>query len=71
MTFRNTSSLNTETVTWEFEGGDITISHENSPVVTYDKEGVYKVKLTASNQAWENRCTFCNDFCPRWEFTEV
>lgn len=53
ITFRNTSSLNTETVTWEFEGGDITTSHENSPVVTYDKEGVYKVKLTASNQAGE------------------
>lgn len=53
ITFTNKSSLNTETVTWEFEGGDITTSHEHSPVVTYHKEGVYKVKLTASNQAGE------------------
>lgn len=50
ISFTNTSSSNTDKVTWEFEGGDIETSTENEPVVTYDKEGVYKVKLTAENE---------------------
>lgn len=51
VTFTNTSSANTEKVTWEFEGGDIATSNEESPVVTFDKEGVYSVKLIAENQS--------------------
>lgn len=48
--FTNTSSSNTDKVTWVFEGGDIETSTDDAPVVTYEKEGVYKVKLTAENE---------------------
>lgn len=53
VTFTNTSSANTESVKWEFTGGDIADSTEDAPVVTYAKAGVYAVKLTAKNKAGE------------------
>lgn len=51
VTFSNQSSANTETLKWEFEGGDIGTSDEETPVVTYKEAGVYSVKLTAENAA--------------------
>lgn len=51
ITFTNTSSSNTEKVSWEFEGGDVTTSTDDSPTVVYEKEGVYKVKMTAENKS--------------------
>lgn len=53
ITFTNTSSANTESVSWEFEGADVTTSTEDAPVVSYAKEGVYSVKMTAKNESGE------------------
>ncbi|WP_071130902.1 endo-beta-N-acetylglucosaminidase [Enterococcus timonensis] len=53
VTFTNTSSTNTESVKWAFEGGDITESTNDAPVVTYDKAGVYAVTMTAINDKGE------------------
>lgn len=53
ITFTNTSSANTESLKWEFEGADIETSTEEAPVVTYAEEGVYNVKLIAKNEAGE------------------
>ncbi|MCC4085820.1 discoidin domain-containing protein [Enterococcus faecalis] len=50
ITFTNTSSSNTKRVLWEFEGGDVTTSTDDNPTVVYEKEGVYKVKMTAENK---------------------
>ena len=51
VTFNNTSSKNTDSVTWEFEGANIETSKENSPTVTFKNPGVYQVKLTAKNKS--------------------
>lgn len=53
ITFTNTSSSNTESLKWEFEGADMETSTDEAPVVTYAKEGTYNVKLTAENKAGE------------------
>ena len=53
ITFTNTSSANTESVTWEFEGADVPTSEEEAPSVSYAKEGTYTVKLVAKNEAGE------------------
>lgn len=50
ITFTNTSSTNTEKIKWEFEGADIQTSTDNEPVISYEKEGVYSVKLIAENK---------------------
>ncbi|MGZ2370627.1 cadherin domain-containing protein [Ancylomarina sp. YFZ004] len=34
---------------WEFEGAKTTVSSDQNPLVMYETAGVYKVKLTASN----------------------
>lgn len=36
---------------WEFEGAESMASQEENPVVTYFREGTYKVKLTVTNAA--------------------
>ena len=51
--FTNTSSANTQSVQWSFEGASIESSQDQNPVVTYSKEGVYDVQLTAINEAGE------------------
>lgn len=51
VTFNNTSSKNTDSVTWEFEGANIETSKEKSPTVTFKNPGVYQVKLTAKNKS--------------------
>ena len=43
--FTNTSSANTQSVQWSFEGASIESSQDQNPVVTYSKEGVYDVQL--------------------------
>lgn len=35
---------------WEFEGGTPSVSNEKNPVVAYETEGVFQVKLTVTNQ---------------------
>lgn len=53
ITFTDTSSKNTENLKWLFKGADVESSTAQQPTVTYSKEGVYDVELTASNEAGE------------------
>ncbi|OQO68526.1 mannosyl-glycoprotein endo-beta-N-acetylglucosamidase [Enterococcus villorum] len=53
ITFTDTSSKNTENLKWVFKGADVESSTAQQPTVTYSKEGVYDVELTASNEAGE------------------
>lgn len=52
--FTNTSSVSSVDLTWTFKGADIASSTEENPVVTYSKEGIYPVKLTAKNSLGED-----------------
>src|SRR5699024_9224625 len=52
--FFNHSSEVTEEVEWHFEGGTPSVSKEDNPVVTYEKEGVYPVTLIAKNSEGED-----------------
>lgn len=55
VTFESTSTQNTEEYIWEFEGAEVTTSEEASPTITYQKEGIYKVALTAKNAKGEDK----------------
>ncbi len=46
--FQDHSTGNPETWSWEFEGGSPSISNLQHPIVTYNNNGVYAVKLTVS-----------------------
>nr|WP_245153970.1 discoidin domain-containing protein [Jeotgalibacillus proteolyticus] len=54
ITFFNQSSEVTESVQWTFEGASPSVSEEENPVVTYENEGTYSVKLVASNSEGED-----------------
>ena len=54
VTFTNTSSEVTEEIQWKFPGAKVESSTEQNPTVTYEKEGVYPVTLTAKNSSGEN-----------------
>ncbi|ELC8443277.1 discoidin domain-containing protein [Clostridium perfringens] len=54
VTFTNTSSEVTEEIEWKFPGATVKTSTEQNPTVTYEKEGVYPVILTAKNSSGEN-----------------
>ena len=47
--FLDTSTGNPTQWNWEMEGAVPSVSTEQNPVVTYEKEGDYKVKLTVSD----------------------
>ncbi|MDH5163166.1 endo-beta-N-acetylglucosaminidase [Heyndrickxia oleronia] len=55
--FFNSSSEVTEEVEWQFEGGTPSVSKEENPVVTYEKEGIYQVTLIAKNSEGESILT--------------
>lgn len=55
ISFESRSSANTESLIWEFPGADKESSTEDTPVITYSKEGVYPVLLTAKNDSGENK----------------
>lgn len=55
--FKNLSSESTESITWTFEGGNITQTSDPNPSVTYNKEGIYNVKLAVSNSTASNILT--------------
>ena len=42
---------------WEFEGGTPSSSSEQNPSITYNTQGLYKVKLTAKNSVGEDEAT--------------
>lgn len=52
--FTNTSSVSTIDLKWSFKGADKESSTDENPVVTYSKEGIYPVKLTAKNSLGED-----------------
>ncbi len=47
--FTNTSSSNTDSYLWTFEGGSPLTSTQESPTVTYAEAGIYDVVLEVSN----------------------
>lgn len=52
--FENLSSKITESIEWSFPGADVETSTENTPSVSYAKEGVYSVTLKAKNEKGED-----------------
>ncbi|WP_234410478.1 endo-beta-N-acetylglucosaminidase [Caldalkalibacillus mannanilyticus] len=52
--FFNQSSEVTEAVEWSFEGATPASSTAQNPIVTYEEEGVYTVKLIARNSEGED-----------------
>lgn len=52
--FFSTSSANTESFLWTFEGGEPATSTEEEPVVTYSSAGDFDVTLTVSNPQGDN-----------------
>lgn len=52
--FESTSTQNTTELLWKFEGATPATSTEATPSVIYEKEGVYKVSLTAKNKKGED-----------------
>jgi PKD repeat protein len=55
--FNNTSSSNSTSFSWVFEGGTPPTSTEQNPVCTWNTPGVYLVTLTASNSAGNSTAT--------------
>lgn len=49
VTFTSLCSANTEEYEWSFPGADTESDSSESPAITYSKEGVYDVTLTAKN----------------------
>lgn len=52
--FENLSSVITENVEWTLPGASVETSTDSNPTVTYAKEGVYSVTLTAKNKEGED-----------------
>lgn len=50
----STSSSNTDSFIWNFEGGDPASSTEENPTVTYSVAGVYDASLTVMNETGED-----------------
>lgn len=48
--FTDTSSVNTDSWLWTFEGGTPSSSTDQNPLVSYDTEGVYDVQLIVTNE---------------------
>ena len=48
--FTDTSSVNTDSWLWTFEGGTPASSTDQNPLVSYDTEGVYDVELIVTNE---------------------
>lgn len=57
VTFSADCSQNTEDITWSLPGSDSETAEGDSVSVTYDKEGVYDVTVTAKNSSGEDTKT--------------
>ena len=55
--FTNSSSANTTSFDWTFEGGTPATSTEAEPTVVFDQPGVYTVTLVATNSAGSSTTT--------------
>lgn len=51
----NTDSISS--LTWQFPGGNPSVSNDINPVITYSQPGLYSVTLTANNPAGSNTIT--------------
>lgn len=58
--FTSMCSPNTNTVTWDFTGAAIESSTDEAPVVSYPKEGIYGVSITAENSSGKTGKTLEN-----------
>ncbi len=56
--YTSTSSSNTTTYNWTFEGGTPSSSSEQNPLVTYSASGLYDVELIVSNTAGSDTINF-------------
>ena len=57
MTFTSASSKNTKSVSWSLPGSSKEKAEGDEVTVTYDKEGVYDVEITAKNDSGEATTT--------------
>lgn len=57
ITFESGCSQNTESITWELPGSSQESAEGDSVTVTYDKEGIYDVTVTAKNESGEDTKT--------------
>lgn len=55
--FQNKSSVDVNDWSWQFEGGSPLVSTTANPVVTFNKQGKYTVKLTVKNNNGSNAST--------------
>ena len=55
--FQNKSSVDVNDWSWQFEGGSPLVSTAANPVVTFNKQGKYTVKLTVKNNNGSNAST--------------
>ncbi len=53
----HSAATNTTSIQWQFFGGTPEFSTDPNPVVTYNTEGMYSVKLTAYNEVDSDRIT--------------
>lgn len=60
ITFESLSSVNTEELVWSFPGAEKETETSTSPIVSYQKEGTYTIKLTAKNEIGEDTKTVEN-----------
>ena len=58
--FTSTSSLNSESFSWQFPGGTPSTSSAQAPMVVYNTPGVYSVTLTVGNTAGTSSSTQSN-----------
>ena len=58
--FTNTSSSNTDSLLWMFEGGNPATSSEENPVVTFENKGSFTISLEATNDIGSNTKTEVN-----------
>ncbi len=60
VSFNSTTEGNVENVQWKFEGGDIFITNNPSPTVTYTEAGSYDVTLKVTTDGGTEERTFIN-----------
>lgn len=73
--YTDTSSANTTSWFWTFEGGNPATSDEQNPTVVYNQQGSFDVTLTVSNAAGDDTVSFTDfvvvDDVPATAFTSV
>lgn len=60
VTFNSTTEGNVENLQWKFEGGDVFITNNPTPTVTYTEAGTYDVTLKVTTDGGTEERTFTN-----------